>query len=238
MNNITPLFEQVYLPQKALLIYQTLEEDKDIYVEAYDIDDHGSPINAHPLSTSESVALANSLAASRQLQTNFLQSEGLLPEKLLYMEIGISGFAVWYSPEQKEPLFFTDSLGIPCGQAHVPALIWKADKKSLEVFAYKGKEKPVLETPLFNAPFFNMYSSGKVCMGTVNSSFTDDCCLETFIQQWEHAFFNSYFSHTIGGHVPVKGNLVSLWHSLVNSDDKFPESRLVKTNRSLKDLLK
>lgn len=238
MNNITPLFEQVYLPKKALLVYQTIEEDKDTYVEAYDIDDQGSPINAHPLSVQESVSLARSLAASKQLQSSFLQSDGLLPEKLLYMEIGMSGFAVWYTPAQNAPLFFTESLGIPCGQAYVPALIWKANNETLEVFAFKGDQKPIIATPLFNAPFFNMYKDGKVCMGTVESNFTEDCCLERFIQQWEHHFFNSYFSHTIGGHVPVKGNLVSLWHSLVNNDDKFPESRLIKTKRTLKDLLK
>jgi PRTRC genetic system protein B len=238
MNNITNQFEQVFIPQKALLVYQNMAEDKETYVEAYDIDNNGSPVNAHPLSVPESVALAQSLASSKELKHNYLQCAGLMPEKVLYTEIGFKGFAIWYSPAQKVNLYFKEGLNIPCGKANVPALLWKADKDQLSIYALKGTSKPSLDEALYNAPFFNIYVGGGVCMGTVETGFSEGCFLEGFMQQWEHRFFNSYFSHSVGGHKATKGNIVELWQGLVNASKKFPESTLVKTNLRLKDLIK
>ncbi len=238
MNNIANQFEQVFLPQKALLVYQNLAEEKETYVEAYDIDDNGSPVNAHPLSLQESIALAQSLAASKELKHNYLQCKSLIPGKLLYTEIGFKGYAIWYSPAQKVNLYFKEALNIPCGKTSVPAMIWKADKYHLSIYALKGNTKPLLDAPLYNAPFFNIYQGGRVCMGTVDTDFADSCFLEEFMRQWEQRFFNSYFSHSISGHVAVKGNIVELWQGLVNSSKKFPESTLIKTNLTLKDLIK
>lgn len=47
-TNITQQFGYLYEPVKALLIYSN-NEKKNIYVEAYDMDRNGKPINA-PLS--------------------------------------------------------------------------------------------------------------------------------------------------------------------------------------------
>lgn len=74
-------------------------------------------------------------------------------------------------------------------------------------------------------------------MGTVDIDFSDGCNLEEFIFQWEHKFFNSYFSHTVRGHMPTKSNIVQLWQGQVGRHKKFPENILVKTNLTLKDLL-
>jgi len=59
MKNITALFQEVYLPTKALVIYQSMQpEEKEVYVEAYDMDQEGRPINARPLTTEQSDAKA------------------------------------------------------------------------------------------------------------------------------------------------------------------------------------
>src|SRR5260221_2866626 len=106
MNNITNEFNDKYIPYKALLIYNcerennsniNTDEANSVYVESYDIGLLGNPINAHPLSLKESIALAELLQTSVEMQNGFLKSKGLLPGNLLYVNPDSNGYAVWYT---------------------------------------------------------------------------------------------------------------------------------------------
>jgi PRTRC genetic system protein B len=237
MKDITTVFGALYYPIKAFVIYQKDTDDKTIYVEAYDMDKNGYPINAHPLSLRESTQLANALDTSDELKRNFLKPLGLLPKKVLYINPNHDGYAIWYTPTQKVNLFFVDSLAITNGKAFVPPLLWKASKNTLYIYAMDTDTEINEQTPLFHAPFFNLYTDGKVCMGTVSISIKTDCLLEEFIQQWEQYFFNSYFSHLIGDASPVKGNIIQLWQTLVCSGKPFPMKSLLKNDLTIKNLL-
>lgn len=237
MKNITQKLDAVYLPQKALVIYQAKAERGGVYVEAYDIDRQGQPINAHPLSVRETIALAECLNEVREVRTDYLSCIGLLPERLLSLNPQ-QGYAVWYTPSQMVNLLFTEALTIPCGTATVPALVWKADRKKLQLFALHGNAKPKGDTPLYEAPFFNVYEDSVVCMGTVDRDFTEADDVSEFMAGWEHAFWNSYFSHLIGSVSPVKGNIIQLWQGLVDSGKPFPSEVLVKKGFTLNDLMK
>jgi PRTRC genetic system protein B len=237
MKNITDLFKQVYQPKKALVVYQSEEKEEDIYIEAYDIGLNGKPINAHPLSALEMAGLAGCLNTSSELKQDFLKPRGLLPSHLLYINPRSDGYGVWYTPPQNADLLFVDDLNIPSGKAAIPALIWKADKNKLYVFAVKGSRKPDVKTGLYHAPFFNLYATGNVCMGTVDTDFSSITCLEDFIKGWQQYFFNSYFSHMITQVSPVEGNIVQLWQQLVNTGNPFPAEILKKNGKTVKDLI-
>ncbi|RYD95442.1 MAG: hypothetical protein EOP54_15800 [Sphingobacteriales bacterium] len=128
MNNITHTFGTLYHPCKALLIYRKTENgyNPDYYVESYDMDSSGKPVNPHPLTIKESHALAKSLQSREKKAHAFLTPKGLLPPNLLYLKSGNDGFAVWHTAAQKAKLLFSDGLGIPSGEAAIPALVWKA----------------------------------------------------------------------------------------------------------------
>jgi PRTRC genetic system protein B len=237
MTDITKNFGSLYYPQKAFVVYKDTK-NHNIYVEAYDMGSDGTPINAHPLTVKESNALAKALDTTDELKRNFLKPAGLLPSNVLHIDTGHNGFALWHTRQQKISLLFSKALGINNGEAYIPPLVWKADKERLWIYAVKQGTKFDLETPLFYAPFFNSYEDGNVCMGTVAVNITPDCTLEEFIGLWQDYFFNSYFSHLIGGHSPVKGNIVQLWQDMVNTNKKFPLKILVKNNLTIKDLLK
>jgi hypothetical protein len=79
MKNITDKLEAIYLPKKALVIYESSNEREGVYVEAYDMDKRGNPVNAHPLSVQETIALADCLNSAREVRTDYLGCEGLLP---------------------------------------------------------------------------------------------------------------------------------------------------------------
>ncbi len=74
-------------------------------------------------------------------------------------------------------------------------------------------------------------------MGTVSVDIKKSASVEEFIQAWEYYFFNSYFSHLLGNHNPIKGNCVTLWKDLVNTDKPFPKEVLKPNNKTLKILL-
>ncbi|WP_316826101.1 PRTRC system protein B [Pedobacter miscanthi] len=236
MKNITDKFSRTYLPAKALLLYQQQGSD-EFYIESYDIGKSGTPINAHPLSVRESQSLADVLNTSEENRQGFLQPNGLLREEVIYINSQRNGFVIWYTPVKKRHLIFKSGLTIPDGMASMPPLLWKATVSSLEIWALKESKRPEISTNLYYAPFFNIYTDGRVCMGNVDIDIDTDCDLETFISAWENYFFGSAFSHLLTEVSPVKVNIVPLWQKLISSGDDFPKNILKKHPKTIKDLL-
>ncbi|SEK60448.1 PRTRC system protein B [Olivibacter domesticus] len=232
------MMQDVSTPVKAWVLFQSRLDEHRRYVESYSFDSKDRPISAHPLTKKESVTLANAMASAQEINSRFLHYPGLLPPHVLRIEPMGTSYALWYTPPQQVDLHFVSDLGIPNGRASIPALLWKAEKKKLTLHALaETTERPTLESSLYYAPFFNVKSSGAVCMGTVNINIRDTCKLEEFMQLWERYFFASSFSHLMGGHHPTKGNTVNLWKSLVNTDKPFPQQQLIKLPTKIKDLI-
>ncbi|AYL95280.1 PRTRC system protein B [Mucilaginibacter celer] len=244
-TNITNNISHTYTPFKALLIYakSKTEEDnhygtnEEIYVESYDISKNGRPVNAHPLSAKESILLADILNSGQDAKNTFLKCRGIIPPNVLSINSENDGYAVWYTPPMERQLFFVERLGIPSLPAKIPAMIWKAGRESLQIFAVKGCRKPHVQSLLYHAPYFNMHPDGRVCMGSVRINIGPDTSLEDFISLWERYFFNSYFSHTIDGGSKVSVNIVQLWQEQGRTLQKFPENYLVKTGLTLQKTL-
>lgn len=244
MENITHLFDDYYIPEKALLIYRCHDRkeegnrsEESIYAESYDINKDGNPINAHPLTQKEMFALSQIFQSCKELKRTYLKSKGILPANVLQINTQGKGSVCWYTPAQEANLLFTAALGIPSGKANIPALVWKASREQLSIFAIKGNKKPSASMPLYHAPFFNVHANGNVCMGTVDVDIPGDTCLEEFIKYWEDYFWNSYFSHMMEGFNPVNGNMVLLWKQLVKTREDFPATSLKKTNYTIQNCL-
>jgi len=226
----------LYHPKAALVVFTAGSSDYP-YIEYYDMDESGCPVNPHPLTVREAQSLAKALDTKEQSAKAFLRPEGLLPVSVLHIDPSQNGSVVWYTKPQRMMLHFTPTLNLISGEIGLPALVWKADKKHLRIFALKGKNKPNAATWLCHAPFFNLYQNGGVCMGNVDVRITSATTLEGFITAWQGYFFGSYFSHHIGGHQPLKENLISIYKGLMETGRDFPIEKLIKNNLNLKDLL-
>lgn len=235
MNDITETFGTLYHPQAALVFYQADETSKDTYVEYFDMDRNGQPINAHPLTLREANQLAKALKTAKEEKEPRLKINGILGSHILHLDPR-NGKVIWFTKAGQRQLYFTESLGILKGRANVPPMLWAANKNSLFVFALKSNRRPNESTPLYYAPFFNVYENGNVCMGTVNVQIKESTSVEEFTSSWEQYFFNSYFSH-LNDQNPIKGNCVCLWNDLINTGKPFPKEVLKKTNKTLKNLL-
>lgn len=239
MKDITQDFGTLYFPISALVFYQKDDSNKETYVEHFDMDKNGNPINAHPLTDIEANTLVKALSTKnkKEKSQDFLKPKGILPINILRINPSENGSVLWYTKSMKRQLFFTENLEISNGRAKVPAMLWLANKRSLKIFAISSNQRPTDKTPLFYAPFFNVYENGNVCMGTVDVHIQNSTSLEEFIKKWEDYFFNSYFSHLMNEHNPIKGNCVNLWKSLINVDKPFPKDVLKKASRTLKNLI-
>lgn len=237
MNDITQNFGTLYYPKSALVFYETAGTETDMYVEHFDMDSNGNPINAHPLTVKEAKLLAKSLQTDDEKKQAFLKPKGILPINILHINPNAEkGMVLWYTKAQQRQMYFVDSLDIPNGTAQVPPMLWVADKGSLSVFALATNRRPNEKTSLYHAPFFNVYEKGGVCMGTVSIDIKNSSSVEEFIQAWEDYFFNSYFSHSLSTNL-TRTNIVSLWKDLINTDKPFPTEILKKNNKILKNLL-
>ncbi|TDW46695.1 PRTRC genetic system protein B [Flavobacterium sp. 270] len=239
INDITASFGTLYHPKSALVFYETKGADTEVYVEHFDMDKNGSPVNAHPLTVREANKLARALQTEKEKDKAFLKSSGILMPNILHINRNEDkGAVLWYTKMQRRQLYFVDGLDIPSAMASVPPMIWYATKNSLTVFALASERRPTEKTPLYYAPFFNIYEDGRVCMGTVNINIKNSASVEKFMVAWEDYFFNSYFSHLLGRNSPVKGNCVNLWKDLIETGKPFPKEVLKKNNKTLKNLLR
>lgn len=237
MREITQNFENLYHPHSALVIYQSKDLRSQTYVEHFDMDKNGNPINAHPLTENEAKILAKSLNIQKQNSKAFLKTKGILPINILYINPSKKGSVIWFTKAKKTKLFFTENLGIPNGMAEIPALLWKATQHHLKVFALHSNSRPTEKTELYHAPFFNVYENANVCMGTVDVNIKKSACVEEFTKAWETYFFNSYFSHLVNGHNPINGNIVNIWKELIDYEKSFPKNKLKKSNYKLQNLI-
>lgn len=236
-ENITENFGQLYQPKSALVFYKTKGIDAEMYVEHFDMDSFGNPVNAHPLTVREAQALATAL--STQKDSAFLKAKGVLPSNILQINpVEDGGTLVWHTKARKRQLYFSENLGLQSGMAHIPPMVWKANRNAVTVFAVRTDRRPKESTLLYHAPFFNVYEDGKVCMGTVSIDIENCASAEEFMAEWESYFFDSYFTHLLGGENRIAGNCVALWKSLVGTEAPFPKNVLKKNNRTLKNLLR
>lgn len=238
VKDITKDFGVLYHPISALVFYKNKEDNiTKTYVEHFDMDNNSNPINAHPLTVQEANELAKSLGTEEEVSRTFLKPKGVLPTNILHINPDKQGTVLWYTKARKQQLFFVNGLGIANGKAHIPPMLWLADKKNLTVFALATDRRPTQKTPLYYAPFFNIYEDGNVCMGTVDVNIKNSASVEEFTNAWETYFFNSYFSHLLDSYNPIKGNCVNVWKDLVGTEHPFPKEVLKKNNRTLKNLL-
>ncbi|QOW10144.1 PRTRC system protein B [Kaistella flava (ex Peng et al. 2021)] len=237
LNDITENFGTLYYPKSALVFYETKGINTDMYVEHFDMDKNGNPINAHPLTVKEANVLAKSLQTDEEKSKAFLKPRGILPTNILHINPSEKGTVLWFTKAQQRQLYFVNGLVIPNEKAQVPPMLWFANKNSLSVFALASDRRPTEKTLLHYAPFFNVYENGNVCMGTVTIDIQNSASVEEFIHAWENYFFNSYFSHLLGNYNPIKGNCVTIWKELIGTDKAFPREVLKPNSKTLENLL-
>ena len=128
--------------------------------------------------------------------------------------------------------------GARTGRVPCPGLIFIVTNKAWKVFAYKGRQRPGAGTPMFVAPFFNVWNTGNICVGNARLPKGDRSHQS---EAWEEAFFRSYFTHpnihTPRGLTRYRAGAFALWRDLLDGRfARFPTRLLVSTGRTLGEI--
>jgi PRTRC genetic system protein B len=158
-----------------------------------------------------------------------LTFRGHVPHNLLALG---PGAMAWWCPPAVRTIWFrsegeneSEALGDRHGKVPHPGLVFGiAADGDWYVFAVKGAARPTRETPLFRAPYFNVWADkGKVCVGNVRTPGTSDM---SAMAAWESAFFESRFTHPNPGfQIRSKGGGYAFWRSMLDATPKvFPSA--------------
>ena len=184
------------------------------------------------------------LAAGESLTTAFVRTlaEGLgarvkaeiLPDNVLARTPDL---LVWWSRPRRRVMFFggTDEEARKLNGLIFPhpALVFKVAGRDLFVRALARNARPVYNSPLKTAPYWNTDNRGLVCAGTMRVPDGSDV---SSIPQWEAAYFQSEFTHAAGAVrlTSHPGGFVGLWRKLAGRKT-FPIQYLTNAGETLEE---
>lgn len=162
---------------------------------------------------------------------------GYLPGNVLYAD---GETLVWWHPPHQRHIAFRcpeTILGERSAVVAHPALVFMVSAGKWLVWAHKGHRRPEPDSPLWQAPYFNVGADGTICRGNVA---TPGGSTIDKIGVWEDAFFRSYFTHPNRpkGLVRHAGGAYAFWLRMVEQQlPRFPQRALVAAGATLGDLV-
>jgi PRTRC genetic system protein B len=146
----------------------------------------------------------------------------------------------WWTPPAIRPMFYVKDKSVELDRLSgkrfpQPALLFRATRGSLAVRALASNERPSLNSPLYRAPYWNVYDTGNICLGS--TKVPREANVQS-LPRWEHAFFESEFTHANDSSKLTEhpGGFVGLWKSLVGKKT-FPIEHLAKTGETLEKFI-
>lgn len=220
---------------EALLVYRASDKHNSTAGDTY--------VTHHPIITNN--GKKPELGPAKLLTMEFIQSllESLgteipaefLPENVIGRT---DRLLAWWTPSQKRPMFFGNTQGdikaISGKSFPQPALLWLAIDGHLKIRALKNNQRPLPETRLAVAPYWNLYELGGVCLGTMRAPKVSTVAS---IAQWEQSFYESKFTHgNVGRVTRHPGGFEGLWKELADKEE-FPVDSLIEIPETVEGFL-
>ncbi|KVP60784.1 hypothetical protein WK72_18960 [Burkholderia ubonensis] len=211
----------------ALLLYRNSTETR-VYVTRH----AARIVDGVPTLLAGEPVTERQLATFAAAATNHAGQQGFVHERVIFAG---SGVVAWWMPACVRHVWFKSEkpLGTRAGPAHQPALFFIAQGDSRHVFALAENARPQRETPLFQAPYFNVYSSGSVCTGNVEITKQPTAA---DVEQYEDEFFRSRFTHPNAVKLIRGGSISTLWRQLLDGAE-FPTDRLVELDLTVESAI-
>lgn len=162
------------------------------------------------------------------------QSSGLLPQNTLgYGSYKGSSFYCIYIPPKSITIELAnnDRLTIP-----IPPLVWRGWKQNYQIWALATEAYPLASTPLFMAPFPNVYTNAMICWGDSDDRLpagptTMQAMLDLFL------IGSRFNTHLVGGKsMRSSGNIINLYHK-IKGKAKYPLDDLCPADLVLENVL-
>jgi PRTRC genetic system protein B len=182
------------------------------------------------------------LEAAQPLTLAFLEClarslSGYSPAEILPENVLAKGdrMIAWWTPACRRQMFYENSEGKGTelnGQMFPqPPLVWLVENGDLRIRALAENKRPVAQTKLLVAPFWNLYDDGRVCTGTMRHP---DGATAASIPEWERGFYESAFTHAnVGRLTRHPGGFEGLWSELADKRKPFPVRTLISLPHTL-----
>lgn len=182
----------IYQKTDFLIVGKSLGDRKDLAF--HPINDKGQVMAEKPFSKKTAKAI---FSLFKDYDFKPLSFDGFIDRTILKaVSNANSTELMFYVPMGINYLYFADGLNLKTGNYITPTLIFKLHNNTISIAATLDKT-PNQNSPLFYAPFFNVFKNGAVCMGSVDIQASKH--LQTFdaLKQFiVNAFFNSVFTHS------------------------------------------
>jgi PRTRC genetic system protein B len=218
--------------EQAILLYKGSSGEQSTFVSLHDVQmTDGVP----------------TLSAGRLLSSEALSMlvEGLWRHRVTYLPEHILACGpttlVWWEPGMRRAMFFeAQDIAVNAISGRVspqPPLVFVAQRSGmntrLQVFALEHDSRPLADTPLCLAPYWNA-SQGVVCMGSTQQP---DRLEPGNTQEWSSAFFASAFTHGTSHLVVRTGQSYSEFWRSIKRRKTFPKEALIPAGRTLSQVL-
>lgn len=145
----------------------------------------------------------------------------------------------WWVPTARRRIWFDEKTRpelalINRQEVTHPPLLFIADPGHLQLYALPANERPTAATPVYQAPYFNVYDTGGVCAGKVAWPKTLDV---EKLAQWETAFFDSVGTNPTARRLTLyPGGTAKLWAAMLEAG-AFPLDSLVPLGLTVLDVI-
>lgn len=239
MSDITEILDSNYKPLQSIVVYGTagVGRNPKYYLETHPVNDQGEVLAGKPLQQEDLNAIVDVFFDDRKEQFNV---KGLLPENVLSFEVKPGGKykMIWYRPAEIRVLHHAAQLKLATAKCWVPATLYVAEGRDLDVYALKTDDRPTEKTKLCIAPYFNVSPSGDVCLGSAKVKVPAQKTYTNLMKYWEDLFWLSEFTHSNGATVK-SGDVAAIWNKLIASKTKIKwnAAELKETKKTLNNLL-
>ena len=221
--------QQIYELSAAILLYRE-QHRQNVFASVHDV-----TTNKQGVATIRAGTPVSKTGLVKMMQT--LVPEDCAPAALLGEHILAKGsdHLAWYCKPQKRQVWFKcNEIGMNINtNTNHPALVFIVNKNDWYVFAVKDDKRPTADTPLYVAPYLNVWKGGHICTGNIE---TPKGVMKFSTEAWEEAFFRSYFTHPNqhekGALTKYRGGIFALWRALMKGR-KFPTESLVSADETL-----
>lgn len=213
----------------ALLVYNS---PAGVLVTSHDVDtpDGDAPmlLGGQPLTREQADLLA-------RLILNYAPTRTVLPAQVVCWD---GARLAWWTPAQRRRIWFgrrekPNLQHVSRREVQHPPLLWVAEAGRLHLFALGRNERPDAGTPLFQAPYLNVYQDGWVCG---HFSWPGTVAPEA-ISQWEKGFFDSEGTKGWAARLTLyPGGHDALWPAMLAADT-FPPDTLVPLQLTVLDAI-
>ncbi|AMU17218.1 hypothetical protein A3203_30905 [Burkholderia cenocepacia] len=211
----------------ALLLYRN-KSDTHVYVTRH----AARVVDGLPTLLAGEPVTERQLATFAAAAAKHVGQQGFVHERVIFAG---SGVVAWWMPACVRHVWFKSDkpLGTRAGPAHQPALLFVAQGDRRHVFALAENARPQRGTALFQAPYYNVYSSGSVCTGNVEIAKQPNAA---DVEHYEEEFFRSRFTHPNAPKLIQGGSISTLWRQLLDGAE-FPTERLVAVDLTVESAI-